>query len=157
MKSIRLTLSLVIGGLLLAPQAMAQQFGMDDQYQQYMQYQAQNSTADTGEGPHNNGTTTQDAQYLTKQEAPWGNASAPLIKTQGGTISTFKGNIGNKFVNAPLLPTAQQGLMSVLGGYTGNACGKAGSGGFSGSGGGSFLYPLLPATSTSTVDLNTAF
>lgn len=149
----KLILSLVIGGLLLSPAAMAQQFGMDQGYQQSL---ATNSTADTGEGPHNNGTTTQDNQYIESQVAPWGNTQAPIVKTQSGTFSTFQGMVGN-MINAPKLPNCRSGSMALMGGYFGAACGQAGSGGFSGVGGGSKLYPGLPPTSTSTVDLNTAY
>lgn len=61
--------------------------------------------------------------------------------------------------NAPP-PPAQlppSGLLSILGGYTGQACGWAGSSGFSTAGSGSQLIPALPPTSTSSIDLNTAF
>lgn len=168
MKSIGLTLSLVIGGLLLAPAAMAQQFGMDQQYNQGINSQMQqnstavNSTANTGSA----GNTTQqnawqDIGYVQRQYAPMGNIQAPIQSSPFGSISTFKGTTGGwlkgSMMSGQNLPIVQQGLQAISGGYTGQACGQAGSGGFSGSGGGSILYPALPPTSTSTVDLNTAF
>jgi hypothetical protein len=165
MKSIGLLLSLAISSAFVSP-AMAQQFGMDQQYNAGMNQAAQgpanNSKADTG----NFGYTTQDNAwqdmgYVQNQYAPMGNFQAPIMRTNQGSISTFKGTMGNflkgSMMSGQSLPVVQQGLQALSGGYTGPACGQAGTGGFWNAGGGSVLYPALPPTSTSTVDLNTAF
>ncbi len=163
MKLFCLTLSLALGGLALSPAVMAQEFGQDSGYNSQLQHQAMqqqgpafNSQANTGEGPHDSVSSWGDVEYIQKAQPALGNAQAPLFNTGQGMVSTFKGNMG-QFLNRPQLNGTQTGLMSTLGGYTGNACGKAGSGGFKGSGGGSLIYPWLPPTSTSTCDINTAF
>lgn len=165
MKSIGLLLSLAISTAFVSP-AMAQQFGMDQNYNagvnQAMQGQAANSKADTGNyGYQTQDNAWQDMGYVQNQYAPMGNFQAPIMRTNQGSISTFRGNQGGFLRGAMMsgqsLPVVQQGLQALSGGYTGPACGIAGSGGFHGAGGGSFQYPALPPTSTTTVDLNTAF
>lgn len=166
MKPICLTLTILIGGFLLAPSAQAQQFGMDQNYNQHMYQQmmgpAANSTADANTYANQTQESAwQDMDYVRGQYAPIGNYQAPIQRSQFGAISTFKGNVG-QFLQGAMqsgqqLPIVRTGSMAVLGGYTGNAAGKHSSGGFSGGGGGSLLYPALPPTSTTPVQLDTAF
>lgn len=168
----QLTFSLLICGMLFSPSAFAQQFGMDTDYQTQMHQQQQaqgpafNSVADRGsEGYHTDASAWQDIGYVLNQYAPLGNVQAPIQNSQFGAISTFKGNQG-QFLKGQMntsgqsLPLTRTGLNAINGGYTNDACNIWGSGGFPGgnySGGGSKVYPSLPDTSTSTVDLNTAF
>ena len=171
MMSNRWTLTLLIGGLLLTPAALAQEFGMDQQFNQSlsnqaMQAQAESSKAATGTQAFTTSDSAwADMAYIQGQKKAAyipGILRAPTQQTQFGTVSTYKGNSAQflKGASSALgasLPICQTGLNAVNGGYLGRACGQAGSGGFSGSGGGSRIYPFLPPTSTSTVDLNTAY
>jgi hypothetical protein len=168
MKSHFWTFTLLIGGLLLAPAAMAQQFGMDDAYNQGLT-QAQsaaaaaNSTADTGDGANTTAESAwQDMSYIQGQQAAVqvpGSLQAPLQSSPFGTVSTYMGNTGQflKGSSGPLgasLPKTQTGLNAINGGYFGPACTFTGAGGFGGFGF-SRIYPLLPPTSTSLdVQLN---
>lgn len=166
MKSFGLTLSVVISGLLIAPAALAQQFGMDQQFDQHLMQQAQGPAANSTAAANTQAYTTQenawqDIGYVYNQYAPLGNVQAPIQNSPFGAISTFKGTSGNwlqgSMMSGQSLPIVETGLQALSGGFTRPACGRHGSGGFSGSGGGSILYPALPPTSTSTVDLHTAF
>lgn len=174
MKSYHLTLTLLIGGLLLSPAAIAQQLGMDEEYNQGLYNQAQaessNSTAVTGTTSYTTQDNAwQDMGYIQGQQqaqqqswATQGTLQAPLQPGPLGTVSTFRGNTaqfirGASFALGRSLPRSHTGLNALNGGYFGAACGEAGAGGFFGAGGGSRIYPGLPPTSTSIVDLNTAF
>lgn len=152
---------------MLAPAVMAQQFGMDEQYQQNiqsnnMQGYAQNSTADGNTQAYDTDESAwQDMDYVQNQYAPLGNNQAPIQNSQYGAISTYKGTSGDwrkgKMQSGQQLPRTQAGLQAMRGGYTRPAAGWAGTNGFYNIGGGSRKYPLLPPTATSSVLLNTAF
>lgn len=165
MKPLRLTLSLLAATMFFLPQAQAQQFGMDESYLhrlQQMQGPAANSKADANTFAYQTQDSAwSDMDYVSGQYAPIGNFQAPIQRSQFGAVSTFKGNT-NQFLQGSMqsgqsLPITRTGSMAILGGYTNNACGLHSTGGFSGGGGGSQLYPALPPTSTTPVELHTAF
>ncbi len=165
MKLFSLSLSLVIGGLILTPAAFAQQFGMDQDYHQQMQAQgpAFNSTANKGTQAYTTDTSAwQDMTYVENQYAPLHNIQAPIQNSPVGAISTFKGNQGQflqgKMISGQSLPETRNDLQAVQGGYVNDACGLWGSGGFRGFKPSDHPYgKMLPPTSTSTVRLDTAF
>jgi hypothetical protein len=174
MKTFCLTLSLLIGGLLLSPAAMAQQYGMDDSYNQGLNDQAQGSATQSGGSQGAQSYTTfengwQDQAYVQgQQQAAYipGILRANPQVTQFGTNSGFVGNTGQFLKGASTmlgkaLPQTHMNLNALTGGYNGYACGEAGSGGFYGLGNvpSTSMYRgfALPPTSTSTVDLNTAY
>lgn len=153
--------------LVLSPAAMAQQFGMDQSYNEHMYQQMQgpafNSTADAKTFAYQTQESAwSDMDYVSNQYSRHpGQVLAPIQNSPFGAVSTFKQNQGQwlrgGMINGAQLPTTRTGLNAINGGFDGNACGLHGSGGFRGSGGGSKLYPNLPPTSTSTVQLDTAF
>jgi hypothetical protein len=184
MKSYSLALSLLISLLLMPPAVRAQEFDMgnydfhqqgapttptsqSDPYgynQGDSQGEAANSKAATGTQAYTTAPSAwSDMSYIQGQQQATqvpGSLQAPLESTPFGTASTYLGNTGQflKGASSALgasLPIVELGLNAVNGGYVRNACGKWGSGGFSGSGGGSSVYGMLPPTSTSTVNLNT--
>lgn len=168
MKTFCLTLSLLFGTLLLAPSAMAQQFGMDQQYNSSLNQSAQPMPASGGatgtQAYTTAGSAWSDFGYVEGQQSGVhipGTLQAPLQALPQGMASTYVGNTGQfiQGVSSALgksLPITQTGLNAINGGYTGQACDFTGSGGFPG-GGSSRIYPSLPPTSTSLdVDLNVA-
>ncbi len=151
---------------IMAPQAVAQSFGMDEEYQQEvynsMQGAAQNSSANTGNYANQTSDSAwQDMSYVQNQYAPLGNIQAPIQNSPYGAVSTFKGSSGDwqkgKMKSGQQLPRARTGIQAIRGGYIGPAAGWGGTSGFYNIGGGSRVYPLLPPTSTSSVNLHTAF
>lgn len=68
------------------------------------------STAATGDGPHNSGPTS-DNQYLKNQMPAPGNVPAPLVSTPRGNFSTFVGTSGQK-INGPNLPLCRTGILA---------------------------------------------
>lgn len=66
-------------------------------------------------------------------------------------------NTGSALTPPPVVQTPSSGLLSILGGYTRQACGWSGNSGFSPAGSTSRLIPALPPTSTSSVDINVAY
>jgi len=175
MKPSHLLLSLAFSGFLCAPAAFSDpQFGMDQDYQQqvqeqhmqHMQQQAQgpafnSSAAGNTQAYHTTDSAWSDMGYVGNQYAPLGNVQAPIMNSGLGAISTFAGNNGQYLKGSMLsgqsLPKTQMGLNAINGGYFNDAAGRWGSGGFYGWGGGSKKYPLLPPTSTTPVQLDTAF
>lgn len=152
--------------IMIEPPAMAQEFGMDQQYNQYiydsMQGPALNSTADGNTQAYNTQDSAwQDMAYVQGQYAPIGNIQAPIRKSSSGSVSTYKGTKGDwhrgHMKSGQHLPSVQTGLNSFWGGYTRPACMFGGTNGFYNVGGGSMQYPALPPTSTSSVILHTAF
>ena len=145
--------------------AMAQQFGMDEQYNGYvdnsMQGVAQNSTADGNtQAYHTDESGWQDMQYVQNQYAPLGNVQAPIQSTANGAVSTYKGTKGSwkkgAMPSGQQLPRTRAGLQAMGSAYSPAAM-WGGTSGFYNIGGGSRKYPLLPPTATSSVILNTAW
>lgn len=98
--------------------------------------------------------TIPEWQQLDAEEAALQNS---INSDMQGTVNPWQDYGQNTNAGTAAQVTPPSGLLSILGGYTRPACGFAGNGGFPSNTTSSQLMPALAPTSTSSIDINTAF